>query len=98
LLNINDKYKKTFEHFGLDAQLDKLDEEMEEFEDEIFNFMDTQEKAFDDLEWECADVINIMIQFVIAAGGSPESVISKATQKMIRTIKRIDEGFYDEKN
>jgi len=97
LLNINDKYKKTFEHFGLNTQLEKLDEEMQEFENEILIFMDTQEKTFDDLEWECADVINIMMQFVIAAGGSPESVISKATQKMIRTIKRIDSGFYEKK-
>ena len=94
MIGIEDKYKRVFEHFGLDKQLDKLDEEVEEFEDEIFNFADTQEKTFDDLEYECADVINVMLGFVIAAGGSVESVIAKATEKMVRTEKRIASNYY----
>ena len=95
MIGISEKYKETFEYFGLTSQLKKLDEEMNEFIYEINEFANNQEVPFDNLEFEAADVINVVMQFVIASGGSVESVISKATQKMIRTEKRIAEGFYE---
>ena len=96
MIGINEKYKETFEYFGLINQLKKLDEEVNEFIYEINEFANNQEVPFDNLEWECADVINVLMQFVISSGGSVESVISKCTQKMVRPERRISEGFYND--
>lgn len=97
MLNIDKKYKKVFTEFGLQNQLDKLDEEVAEFKQAIWEWTQNGCGDIDDLCFEGADIKNVVMGICIGVGGTSEEQISKCDQKMSRTIVRLKQGYYDEK-
>ena len=79
--------RKIFLHFGEDRQLEKLQEEqielLEAFESE----------RPEHIQEELADNYNIIMQFIQEYGY--KKIMRIAIEKQGRTIKRIEEGFYE---
>lgn len=103
-----EKYLYIINHFGVDAQLDKLREEIFEFEEAALQL---QEIAFNmegdlgDVETyhqkrthvieEMGDVLNILSQFVFYYGIEKPELDGIMDEKLERTLKRIEEGYYE---
>ena len=79
--------RKIFLHFGEDRQQEKLQEEqielLEAFESE----------RPEHIQEELADNYNIIMQFIQEYGY--KKIMKIAVEKQNRTLKRIEEGFYD---
>ena len=79
--------RTIFNHFGEERQLEKLQEEqvelLEAFESECTKH----------IQEELADNYNIIMQFIQEYGY--KKVMKIAVEKQNRTIKRIEENFYD---
>lgn len=82
-------YLEIIDHFGIDAQLDKLKEEVHEFEDAVVS------GDKDAMEEEFADVLNVMTGFMFKFDLNSKKIMSIEVSKLIRTLQRIKEGFYD---
>ena len=94
MIGLEREYIKTMDHFGVENQIEKQIEEDGEFLEAI-ELIENGKCSVEDLEKELADKINLGMQFVIKHGGTAESVLNHCTDKMVRTIDRIGEKFYE---
>ena len=79
--------RTIFNHFGEERQLEKLQEEQVELL-EAFDSEFTEH-----IQEELADNYNIIMQFIQEYGY--KKIMKIAVEKQQRTIKRIEEGFYE---
>ena len=79
--------RKIFLHFGEEKQLEKLQEEQVE----LLEAFDSE--CTEHIQEELADNYNIIMQFIQEYGY--KKIMRIAIEKQNRTIKRIDEGFYE---
>lgn len=84
---------KTFEYFGARTQRDKLCEEFRELQDELY-IVHVFEGESDNLLNEGVDVISIILQFLYEYGYDDEDIIRVLKERVERTAKRRDEGYY----
>ena len=90
----NDKvYQKVFNYFGYENQRRKLTEEVQELNDAILLY----EKGIGDIKdviEELGDIYNVISGFVIEYDIGIEELETTMRNKMDRTLKRIDSGYY----
>lgn len=86
---MNNPLLDIFNHFGEEAQLEKLKEEVNEFIEAV------QSGDVAHMEEEYADVMVCMAQFMYGKGLSESIVLKTTTNKVFRTIERIGSGYYE---
>lgn len=91
--DMDDKLKKITEHFGIETELMKLSEEIGELQGECYkgHFVG----GTSNIEDEVADVMVILMQIMLYFDVDMDKVIDTVEHKTDRTIKRIEEGWYD---
>jgi NTP pyrophosphatase (non-canonical NTP hydrolase) len=92
-INRHKVHERVIEHYGWVEQMAKVTEELKEFSDEIWEYLNSNNNK-DKLLSEFADVLNMIEQFEIIAKQlslftHPE-VDKEQNRKMIRTLKRIE--------
>ena len=98
ILHKNGHYSRlcaAAEHFGLDAQKQKTKEEMDELAELLGDYSLPDRVLRAARIEELADVYNMLDQLCILWNCEDE-VRDMAKQKMIRTMERIESGYYDE--
>lgn len=85
--NHQENLTRVAEHYGLESRLEKTVEELNELRDAIYFGLYEGDGGI--LE-EMADVYNMLDQLCILTGEG-DTVRQIAEQKMIRTIKRMEE-------
>lgn len=107
-----EKYLYIINKFGVDAQLDKLREEILEFEEatlklqEIAFNMTTDDlgdvevyhKAREYVIEEMGDVLTLLTQFVFYYAIEKPELDKVMDYKLERTLQRIKEGYYERRN
>lgn len=88
---MNNPLVDIFNHFGEEAQLEKLKEEVNEFIEAV------QSGDIAHMEEEYADVMVCMAQFMYAKPLSETNIRNITTSKTVRTIERIITGHYENK-
>ncbi len=86
---------KVFEYFGYVTQRRKLVEEVDELNDEVLLF----EKGIGDikdLKQELADCYILLKQFKEHYEITDEELLLEIRGKLDRTLKRIEEGYYED--
>lgn len=92
-MTLEEQYMKVFDYFGYENQRRKLNEEVQELNDEILLY----EKGEGDIKnviTEMGDVCNIIREFMFAYDISQEEITSSMDDKMDRTIERINNNYY----
>lgn len=88
----------TISYFGVNNQQRKLQEEIFELQEAIYNLenstLDTYEKCLEHFVKELADVHNLLRQFQLEYDIEDEELTINRVNKSNRTIKRIKEGYY----
>lgn len=88
----------TMSYFGVNTQQRKLQEEIFELQEAIYNLenstLDTYEEALKNFKKELADVHNILRQFQLEYAIEDEELTIERVNKSNRTIKRVKEGYY----
>lgn len=105
-----EKYLRIINYFGVEAQLDKLTEETNGFIDavkemRIITFNSEGDlgdnaamgKAREHLIEEMGDILTILSQFVFYYEVEKPELDKFMDAKLERTLKRIEEGYYDDK-
>lgn len=88
----------TISYFGVNNQQRKLQEEIFELQEAIYNLenskLDTYEEVLKNFKKELADVTNVLRQFQLEYGISDDELLIERINKSNRTIKRVKEGYY----
>lgn len=92
---MDEKLLYIIEHFGLKNQREYLGKEYQELQDELYRYIVLDDEA--DILTEIADVFVLCLQFLYHYGYSEEELIEEMKFKIDRTLKRIEEGYYDKK-
>ncbi|HQB64144.1 MAG TPA: hypothetical protein PLL21_07135 [Sedimentibacter sp.] len=79
--------RAIFNHFGEERQLEKLQEEQVE----LLEAFESERPEY--IQEELADNYNILMQFIQEYGY--KKIMKIAIEKQERTLKRIEEGFYE---
>ena len=79
--------RQIFLHFGEERQQEKLQEEQVE----LLEAFESERPEY--IQEELADNYNILMQFIQEYGY--KKIMKIAIEKQERTIKRIEEGFYE---
>lgn len=87
------KILDIFTYFTARNQRDKLCEEFRELQDELFRFVELGDEC--NLLTEIADVIILMLQFMYEYGYELNDLEEEVNNKINRTIKRIEDGYYE---
>lgn len=92
--DMEEKLKKITKHFGIETELTKLTEEMGELLNECYkrHFVDPE---YGEIEDEMADVLVILLQIMLHFNVDVDKVTDTVEHKIERTVKRIEEGWYD---
>lgn len=85
------KLKKIFNHFGRENQAEKLVEEANELLQAI------QKGDEENFEEELADVLVVIGQFMITFDYLEDKLSKTVNEKVERTLKRIEEKYYEKK-
>ena len=93
---MKDKLLKIIEHFGEYNQREYLGKEYQELQDELYRFVINGDEA--EILTEVADVFVLCLQFLYKYGYDEEDLIKEMNFKIDRTIKRMEEGFYEKDN
>lgn len=90
----DEKLRKITKHFGIETELTKLSEEVGELLNECYkrHFVD---QGYGEIEDEIADVFVILGQIGLYFNVDMEKVEKIMKTKVDRTVKRIDEGWYE---
>jgi phosphoribosyl-ATP pyrophosphohydrolase len=88
-MSLTEGYEKIYNTFGQEQQIEKLCEEIEEF------IVAVETGSHKDRTEECADVMVVLNQFVQFCGLNKQSVVVVMTEKVDRTLERIESGYYD---
>lgn len=94
LMSEDDMLKKITKHFGIETELTKLTEEMGEFLNEAYKKYYCGGSS-ERLEDELADIIVLLLQIIIYFDIDMNNVDKIHSQKIRRTIERIDKNWYD---
>lgn len=86
---------KIFKHFGSVNQRKKLCEEFMELQDELYVNYLLQDEDYENLLTEIADVLVLIMQFAYAYGFSKEDIEEEMKIKIIRTLERLENGYYE---
>lgn len=90
-----DRLCRSAEHFGLGTQKKKAKEEMDELAELLGDYSMPDRALRAARIEELADVYNVLDQLCIL-WDCEEDVQDAAERKMIRTMERIQDGYYDE--
>ena len=90
----DDKLKKITNHFGIQTELTKLSEELGELLNECYKQYYINE-GLDNIEDELADVYVLLMQIELFFKTDTIKISRIIDQKIDRTVKRIDDGWYD---
>jgi len=101
----DDDLLKIYDHFGYANQLEKLSEEIKEFSEAYRQWIlnDCDQKFWDDMIEEYADVVIILGQFrknIIRRDKDylfHQDLADAEETKVQRTLQRIEEGYYEQK-
>lgn len=88
-----EKYEKVFDYFGYENQRRKMNEEMQELNDEILLY----EKGMGDINKiieEMGDLFNVLNGFIFNYDIDNEEIKNTMEYKLNRTITRIDSDYY----
>lgn len=85
-INFIDDQKDILDHFGIEAQIEKFFEEVEELREAI----KLKNKVM--IREELADVHNVLMQLIFHYG--VRMIYKKAVDKLLRTKERIKSGYY----
>ncbi|QRN86021.1 hypothetical protein JR334_01955 [Clostridia bacterium] len=91
-MSLDKSYMKIFNTFGEKTQIMKLREEVEEFIAAIESGTKKEQTE------ECADVMNMINQFAYAYKLNKQDTLCIMTEKVYRTLNRIDNGYYEGKD
>jgi NTP pyrophosphatase (non-canonical NTP hydrolase) len=86
-INFIDDQKDILKHFGIEAQIKKFFEEVEELKQAI----KLKNKVM--IREELADVHNVLMQLIFYFG--VRMIYKKAVEKLLRTKERIRTGYYE---
>lgn len=99
-------YLDIMEHFGYRAQMKKFAEESFEFLEAVDNYEDLllfgvgnhheEELARDFVVEEMGDVLILLTEFIAKYEIGQDELNKHMDYKLARTLKRIDEGYYDD--
>ena len=90
-----DELTKIIRYFGINTQLIKLNEEIGELIMACSYTIHTNEGYLEITE-EIADVMNLLCQLLLYFEIDKKNVAEISDLKLKRTLKRIDEGYYEE--
>lgn len=95
ITNKDKQLAKITRYFGIETELTKLSEEVGELLNECYKrvFVDPEAGNVED---EMADVVVILMQICIHFNLDMNTVFSIFDEKVDRTVKRIDEGWYNQ--
>ena len=89
-----DNLLEIFNYFGYKEQRNKLCEEFRELQDELFYIYELGNDR-ENLLNEGIDTISLILQFLYDYGYTDELIINTLKDRVNRTIKRKNEGYYD---
>lgn len=100
-------YLEIMEHFGYRNQMKKLSEECYEFLEAVDNYEDLllfgvgnvgeEQLARDFVVEELGDMLILLTQFIAKYEIGQDELNKHMDYKMARTLRRMDEGYYDKK-
>ena len=90
------RLKKIADHFGLETQLKKLKEELNELIIEVDKYISKCGEGFN-LQQETFDVKCLIEQVEYLTGSTKKTQDNIKEFKINRTLARIKEGYYDDK-
>ena len=90
----DDKLRKITKNFGIETELTKLSEEVGELLNECYKHYYIGE-GLNNIEDELADVYVLLSQIELFFKADTIKIGEIVEQKINRTVKRIDEGWYD---
>lgn len=91
---MKDNLLEIFDYFGYEEQRNKLCEEFRELQNEIFCVYELEIDR-ENLLNEGIDTISLILQFLYDYGYPDELIINTLKDRVNRTIKRKNEGYYD---
>ena len=83
---VDNNYKKIINHYGVNAQLKKLTEEVYEFEEAVL-----EKHNKEHITEEIADVFVILSQFIVKFNLDEDKIMEIMEQKVNRQIKRMED-------
>lgn len=86
---MDSRIKQIFEHFGLQTQKAKLNEELNELSMAVKNSVKT------DVIDEISDCYIVIAQFMHFHNIKLTDIIERVDYKLDRTIERIESGYYE---
>lgn len=86
---------KIIEHFGVNNQQRKLQEEVFELQEAITIFQQGGNLKYDDIEEEIVDVMILLKQFFRYFELNDYKMKQIEKQKVQRTLERIESGYYE---
>lgn len=92
---MKNKLQFIIDHFGLKNQREYLGKEYQELQDELLKYVEMGNES--DILTEVADVMVLCLQFLYDYGYDEEDLVEEINFKVDRTIKRIKEGYYNDK-
>ena len=90
----DDKLKKITKHFGVETELMKLSEELGELQNECYKRLYVDPEA-GNVEDEFADVLVVLSQLLLYFNVDINKVSEIFEHKVDRTVKRIEEVWYN---
>ena len=89
---------KIIEHFGINNQQRKLQEEMFELQEAITVYEQGNNQLTDDIQEEIVDIIILLKQFFHYYALSEYEMNEIQTKKIKRTLERIESGYYEKQS
>lgn len=86
---------KIIEHFGINNQQRKLNEEMFELQEAITIFEQGNNQSYDDITEELVDVMILLKQIFYHYELNDYQAKQIEERKIKRTLKRIESGYYE---
>lgn len=86
---------KIIEHFGVNNQQRKLQEEVFELNEAITSFQLGGNLSYDEIEEEIVDVMILLKQFQHYYKINREDIRKTMKNKINRTLERIESGYYE---
>lgn len=90
-------YQQIFDYFGYENQRRKLVEETQEVNDSILLYEKGEGDIKDVIE-EIGDLLNVINGFIAAYDIEVSEISDSMTNKLTRTIYRINSGYYKKGN
>lgn len=84
------KLLKIINHYGIDNQQRKLEEEVFEFQKAILQYEYEQVSVKDNIEEEVGDVLNVLYQFILYYKLDMNKITESRISKIDRTIGDIE--------